>query len=108
MTGSVYGTIARPGPRAAGAYNGALGIRVGGVTNASVTVSGMTSPAANNGDPYALVGGSGQITLNTTGTVTFSPNSAGWGVPGHPGYGWDCFDPDGNLPVAATIQVLPR
>lgn len=108
LTGSVTGTIARSGPRPAGSYAGQLQIKVVGGTTSWVTMAGMSSPAANDGDPFALTGGSAQVTLDTVGTVTLNPGSASWWVAANPTYGWTCFDPDGNLPTAASIQVLPR
>lgn len=108
VTGSVVGTTARAGARPAGYFNGSLGLQVGGAANAWVDVLGMTSPAAKDGDPYSITGGSGQITLNTVGTVTFKPFDAGFGLAAYPGYGFGCFDPDGIMPTAASIQVLPR
>jgi len=107
VTGSVMGTIERPGPRSAGGYVGRLDLEAGGATAGPVAITGMTSPAASGNDPYGLVGGSGQIALNTAGAVTFAPKRATWAVATNTSYGWTCTN-SGNGAVAATTQVLPR
>jgi hypothetical protein len=108
VTGRTAGTTPRSGARPAGYYVGSLGIMVGGATSSSVSITGMTSPAARDGDPYGLAGGSGHITLNNVGVVTFMPNSWSNALASDTRYGWTCFDPDGVTPAAASIQVLAR
>jgi hypothetical protein len=105
VTGSVTGTIPRAGARAAGTYHGSIDLQTAGASS-WVTIAGMASPAARDGDPYALAGGSGQLTLNAVGVVTFMPQHVTWALAQN--YGWSCFDPDGVAPVAASVQVLPR
>lgn len=105
VTGSVTGTIPRAGARAAGAYHGSINLQTAGASS-WVTIAGMASPAAQDGDPFALAGGSGQITLNAVGVVTFMPQQIAWAA--GPSSGWTCFDPDGVAPVAASVQVRPR
>jgi hypothetical protein len=108
VTGSTTGTTSRSGARPAGYYVGSLGVMVGGATSSSVSITGMTSPAARDGDPFALAGGSGRITLNNVGVVTFKPNSWSNALASDTRYGWTCFDADGVIPTAASINVLAR
>ena len=106
LSATVTGSRPQPGPRPAGYFsNGSLGLTVHGAATARVTVTGMTSPAANDRDPYRLVGGSARLTVNAAGTVTLSPDNAGFPLTGYPGFGLGCSDYDGVLPVAAGIQI---
>jgi hypothetical protein len=108
LTGTARGTIPRDGARPAGSLIGGITLVAAGAASGYANIDGMASPAAQSGDPFSLVGGSGQITLNNVGTVTLAPHEIGFASAQSPMYGFGCFDFNGPTPVTATIQVLPR
>jgi hypothetical protein len=92
-----------PGAVPAGTYYGNLTLTLGGAGSGTVVTTGLANPALAAGEQLRIVGGTGQVTLNTRGTVTLMPRAFRINFTFNPWTFYDCTN--AAAPSVTSIQV---